>query len=54
MDKERKGKNNTLLSLDSCFNKRVFFNNELSFEQRFENKMMLFAGDPMSDQVLHK
>jgi hypothetical protein len=49
------GKKNTLLPLDSCCNKRVLFFNELSFEQCFEDKMlMLFAGDPISDQVLHK
>ena len=46
------GKKNTPFPLDNCFNKRVLFFNEPCFEQRFEGKMlMLFAGDPVSDQV---
>jgi hypothetical protein len=53
------GKKNTLFSLDKCFNKRVLFCNESSFEQCYEdNMLMLHAGDPISEQdkymVLHK
>jgi len=53
------GKKNTLFSLDNCFNKRELFFNKPSFEQCFEDKILvLFAGDSVSDQdkykVLHK
>ena len=49
------GKKNTLFPLDNCFSKRVLFFNEPSFEQCFGDKMlMLFAGDPISDQDKYK
>jgi hypothetical protein len=45
----KKGNN---FPLDNCFNKRVLFFNEPRFEPSFyETLLMLFAGDPMSEQA---
>jgi hypothetical protein len=49
------GKKNKLFPLDSRFNKSMLFFIKPSFEQCFEDKMlMLFAGDLLSDQGKHK
>jgi hypothetical protein len=45
----KKGNN---FPLDNCFNKRVLFFNEPRLEPTFyETLLMLFAGDPMSEQA---
>jgi hypothetical protein len=41
--------------LDNCFNKRILYFNEPQFEASFEEKLlMLFAGDPMSDNAKYR
>jgi hypothetical protein len=41
--------------LDNCFNKRVLYFNEPNFENSFqETLLMLFAGDPISEQAKYK
>jgi hypothetical protein len=41
--------------MDNCFNKRILFFNEPNFENSFYDQLlMIFAGDPCSDQAKYK
>jgi hypothetical protein len=45
----------TNFPLDNCFNKRILYFNEPNFEGSFADKLlMIFAGDPISDQGKYK
>jgi hypothetical protein len=48
-------KKGTQFPLDNCFNKHVLYFNEPNFENSFqETLLMLFAGDPISEQAKYK
>lgn len=54
-DQIQNANKSTNFPLDNCFNKRVLFSNEPNFEGSFADKLlMLFAGDPISDQGKYK